>query len=386
MVIQSDDYTHPHPLDPSILREYDIRGIVGETLTADDARVIGLAFGTLMQRDNYSTVAVGYDGRLSSPVLEDALVGGLIAAGMDVRRIGLGPTPMLYFTVVFHGLDAGIMVTGSHNPPEYNGFKLLNRDRRFYGDMIREIGRVAAAGEFFEGTGQESRLDVVWPYTTEVAEAFNVSQSDLSIVWDAGNGAAGEILWRLKSILPGQHTLLFDEVDGRFPNHHPDPTVPENLTTLIETVRQVGADVGIAFDGDGDRIGVVDADGDIVWGDQLLAIFAEPILQDRPGATIITDVKASQTVIDHIRDLGGNPLMWETGHSLIKEKMDETGSPLAGEMSGHMFFADEYLGCASFHNRKSHLLSCEALCPWSTIPPRSGFPATMRTSSGLSKT
>ncbi len=344
MVVQSVDSTRPHRLDPSILREYDIRGVVGETLSTEDAHSIGLAFGTLMQRDNYSTVAVGYDGRLSSPELEDALVSGLTATGMDVRRIGLGPTPMLYFAVVFHGLDAGIMVTGSHNPPEFNGFKLLNRDRRFYGDMIREIGRVAAGGEFFEGLGCESKIDVTWPYTTEVADAFNAHQSDLSVVWDAGNGAAGEILWRLKAILPGQHTLLFDEVDGRFPNHHPDPTVPENLTTLIETVRQIGADVGIAFDGDGDRIGVVDAEGEIVWGDQLLAIFAEPILRDRPGATIIADVKASQTVIDRIRDLGGNPLMWKTGHSLIKEKLDETGSPLAGEMSGHMFFADEYFG------------------------------------------
>lgn len=344
MAIQSVDSEPPHHFDSSILREYDIRGVVGETLSVDDARAVGCAFGTLMHRDNYSSVAVGYDGRLSSPELEEALVSGLVATGMNVRRIGLGPTPMLYFAVAFHDLDAGIMVTGSHNPAEYNGFKLLNRDRRFHGDMIQEIGRVAAAGQFFEGAGSATNLDVTWPYTTEVSEAFKATQSDLNVVWDAGNGAAGEILWRLKAILPGQHTLLFDEVDGLFPNHHPDPTVPENLTSLIESVRQTGADVGIAFDGDGDRIGVVDAGGEIVWGDQLLAIFAEQILRDRPGATIITDVKASQTVIDHIRDHGGNPLMWKTGHSLIKEKMDETGSPLAGEMSGHMFFADEYFG------------------------------------------
>jgi phosphomannomutase len=333
----------PYHFHPTVLREYDIRGVIGKTLSAADAKAIGQAFGSIAARQGARSVAIGYDGRLSSPELEAACVEGLQSVGLHVVRIGLGPTPMLYFTVRHFKLDAGVMITGSHNPPDYNGFKMMMGKAPVYGAQIQEIGRVAAAGDFIEGQGGQEKRDVIDVYVDRLLADYD-GETPLHAVWDAGNGATGEVLRRLVKKLPGQHSLLFDAIDGQFPNHHPDPTVPENLEDLIHKVKADGAALGIAFDGDGDRIGAVDEQGRIVWGDQLVAIYANDVLRTHPGATIIADVKASQTLFDEIARLGGTPLMWKTGHSLLKAKMAETGSPLAGEMSGHIFFADKYYG------------------------------------------
>ncbi|MFV3074026.1 phosphoglucomutase/phosphomannomutase PgmG [Niveispirillum fermenti] len=335
--------TLAHKFHPTVLREYDIRGIIGKTLTPDDARAIGRGFGTMVVRGGGSKVAIGFDGRLSSPELEAAAVEGLKSTGLHVVRIGLGPTPMLYFTVRHLKLDAGVMITGSHNPPDYNGFKMMLGKGPVYGSQIQEIGQIAAAGDFATGDGTDETIDIQDTYVDRLAQDYD-GTADLNVVWDNGNGAAGEILRRLVKKLPGTHTLLFDQIDGTFPNHHPDPTIPENLEDVIHKVADRKADLGIAFDGDADRIGAVDERGRIVWGDQLVAIYSKDVLEAFPGATIIADVKASQTLFDQIAKLGGKPLMWKTGHSLLKAKMAETGSPLAGEMSGHIFFADKYYG------------------------------------------
>ncbi len=329
-------------LHPTVLREYDIRGTVGETLGPDDARAVGRSFGTLVRRAGGQRVAVGRDGRLSSPELAAAAVEGLRASGAEVVDIGLGPTPMLYFAVHALPADGGLMVTGSHNPPAYNGFKMTLRDRPVWGADIRTLGAWAAAGDWEEGAGALAQADVRDRYVARLLE--DVALPALRVGWDAGNGAAGEILERLLPRLPGAHEALYTVVDGRFPHHHPDPTVEANLADLKALVRGAGLDLGLAFDGDGDRIGAVDGQGRVVWGDQLLMILAEPVLADLPGATIIADVKASQTLFDRVAALGGRPLMWKTGHSLIKAKMKETGAPLAGEMSGHIFFAHRWYG------------------------------------------
>ncbi len=337
-----------HPFHASILREYDIRGIVGETLSAADAEAIGKAFATMTARKTNKTapkIAVGRDGRMSSPELEAALVAGIRSTGASAVRVGTGPTPMLYYAAAELPVDAGIMVTGSHNPPTHNGFKMVIAGKPVYGEMIKEIGKMAAAGDYASGSGGEESNDVREAYTKKLAAALDGADiSKLKVGWDAGNGAAGEIMARLVKILPGTHKILFEEIDGTFPNHHPDPTEPENLHHLQELVAREKLDLGIAFDGDGDRIGAIDAKGRIIWGDQLLAILGRDVLAKRPGSTIIADVKASQALFDEIAKMGGKPLMWKTGHSLIKVKMAETKSPLAGEMSGHIFFADEYYG------------------------------------------
>jgi len=335
--------TLAHNFHPTVLREYDIRGIIGKTLTTDDARAIGRGFGTMVVRGGGKKVAIGYDGRLSSPDLEAAAVEGLKSVGLHVVRIGLGPTPMLYFTARHLKLDAGMMITGSHNPPDYNGFKMMIGKAPFFGSQILEIGKIAAAGDFEAGEGSEETIDIQDAYVDRLVADYDGTR-DLNVVWDNGNGAAGEILRRLVKKLPGKHTLLFDQIDGTFPNHHPDPTIPENLEDIIHKVAETKADLGIAFDGDADRIGAVDEKGRIVWGDQLVAIYSKDVLANHPGATIIADVKASQSLFDQIAKLGGKPLMWKTGHSLLKAKMAETNSPLAGEMSGHIFFADKYYG------------------------------------------
>jgi len=332
-----------HKFHSSVLRAYDIRGIVNETLHPHDAYILGRIFATTLIREGGKSVAVARDGRVSSPELEAALLRGLMESGADVHQLGLGPTPMLYFGVKRLHLDAGIMVTGSHNPPTHNGFKMVMMDRPFYGDDILALGKLATAGDVVEGKGTLQVHEIKNDYAARIAQDYK-SQIGLEVVWDAGNGAAGAVLKKLTDRLPGQHTLLFADVDGAFPNHHPDPTVPENLKDLQKSVAEKNADVGIAFDGDGDRIGVVDRYGRIVWGDQLLAILARDVLARIPGATIIADVKASQVLFDEVARLGGQPLMWRTGHSLIKAKMKETGAPIAGEMSGHMFFADGYYG------------------------------------------
>ena len=332
-----------HQFDPVALREYDIRGIVGKTLGEADAYAIGRTFGTIIVRSGGKCVAVGFDGRLSSPMLEAALIKGLIESGSDVVRVGLGPTPMLYYAEsVLDGVDGGIQITGSHNPADYNGFKMVQAHGPFYGEDIQRLGAMAAAGDWESGSGTVRSHDIEDAYVARLARDY--PGRAFRIGWDAGNGAAGRVIEKLTRLLPGEHHLLFTEIDGRFPNHHPDPTVEENLADLKTLVADKKLDFGVAFDGDGDRIGAIDGQGRVIWGDQILSILAESVLREEPGATIIADVKASQALYDRIAELGGKPVMWKTGHSLIKVKMKETGSPLAGEMSGHIFFRHGWYG------------------------------------------
>jgi len=331
-----------HQFNPTILREYDIRGIVGDTLTEGDAYALGRTFAAKARDDGARRIAVGRDGRTHSPMLQAALIRGLTEGGIDVVQIGMGPSPMLYFATHYLDVDGGMQVTGSHNPADYNGFKLLLKGRSVFGAEIQELGERAARGEWSAGDGRIEEVDIREAYADRLLEGF--SGKPYRIGWDAGNGAAGPLLDMLVERLPGQHHVIFSEVDGRFPNHHPDPTVEKNLEDLKTLVEREQLDFGIAFDGDGDRIGAVDGKGRVIWGDQLLMILAEAVLKEQPGATIIADVKASQTLFDRIAELGGNPLMWKTGHSLIKSKMKETGAPLAGEMSGHIFFKHRWYG------------------------------------------
>jgi len=331
-----------HQFNATILREYDIRGIVGDTLTEADAYALGRTYAALARDEGARRIAVGRDGRTHSGMLEAALIRGLNEGGIDAVQIGMGPSPMLYFATHYLDVDGGVQVTGSHNPADYNGFKLLLNGRSVFGEEIQGIGRRAAAGDWSQGDGSIEEVDIREAYIDRLLEGF--SGKPFRIGWDAGNGAAGPILDRLVARLPGQHFAIFTEVDGRFPNHHPDPTVEKNLDDLKRLVADKQLDFGIAFDGDGDRIGAVDGKGRVIWGDQLLMILAEAVLREVPGSTIIADVKASQTLFDRVAEFGGKPLMWKTGHSLIKSKMKETGAPLAGEMSGHIFFKHRWYG------------------------------------------
>jgi phosphomannomutase len=334
-----------HRFDPTVLREYDIRGIVGRTLSRADAFAVGRCFGTVVARGGGRTVAVGYDGRLSSPDLEPALVDGLKACGLEVIRVGRGPTPMLYYAAASLATNGAVMLTGSHNPPDYNGFKMVLEGKPFFGVRIRDLGGMAANRDVVpQASGSVRDIDIRAEYVARLLSDWDGGDRILNVVWDNGNGAAGEVLSHLVKALPGQHTVLFEAIDGHFPNHHPDPTVPKNLEALIAEVKARRADLGIAFDGDADRIGVVDDSGTMMFGDQLLVVLARDVLRERPGATIIADVKASQVLFDEVAKAGGVPLMWKNGHSLIKAKMAELGSPLAGEMSGHTFYADKWYG------------------------------------------
>ncbi len=338
-----------HRFDPTILREYDIRGVVGRDLGPEDAHALGRCFASVVRRSGGGRVAVGYDGRVSSPALEAALVEGLTASGADVVRIGLGPTPMLYYAEASsEDIDGAIQITGSHNPADHNGFKLVLGGRPFFGEDIVRLGDMAAAGNWDEGAARVEVREVLDAYVARIAEGIAGIDPDalstLRIGWDAGNGASGPALERLTAGLPGEHHLLFTEVDGTFPNHHPDPTEEKNLADLKALIAAEGLDFGVAFDGDADRIGVVDGLGRVIWGDQLLGIFAEDLLARMPGATVIADVKASGALFDTILRHGGQPLMWKSGHSHMKAKMRETGAPLAGETSAHLFFADDFYG------------------------------------------
>jgi phosphomannomutase len=332
---------------PSLFREYDIRGIFGQTLFASDAYKIGLAFAELVKEAGGDKVVIGFDGRLSSPTLVEALAGGLVAGGVKVTDIGRGPTPMLYYANHHLVADGAIMVTGSHNPPDHNGFKMMLTNKPFFGPQIKRLGAMmigmADPVSLAPLAGSVARQSVFDSYVARLLKDFRAG-SDLTIVWDPGNGATGEVAVALTAKLPGRHILINETIDGTFPNHHPDPTDPHTLTQLIERVAAEKADLGIAFDGDGDRIGVVDGLGRILWGDQILVLLAEEVLAERPGSVIMADVKASQALFDQIAAMGGQPLMWKTGHSLIKTKMAEIGAPLAGEMSGHIFFGDRYYG------------------------------------------
>ena len=333
-----------HRFDPTILREYDIRGIVGKTLFPADARALGRVFAQTLSETGGHRVAVGYDGRLTSPELEAALVEGLAESGVDVVRIGRGPTPMLYFASATLGVDGGLMVTGSHNPPDHNGFKLVLGGKAFFGDAIQKLGALAGAlGPAAGPRGRVEQQSVFADYVARLAQDYDAA-SGLRVAWDCGNGATGEVVAALVRKLPGTHVPLNETIDGTFPAHHPDQTVPENLVQLQQTVAAENCDLGIGFDGDGDRIGVVDARGRILWGDQLLLILARDVLSRNPGAPILADVKSSQVLFDEIARAGGKPVMMATGHSLIKAALATTGAPLAGEMSGHIFFAERYYG------------------------------------------
>ena len=373
-----------HRFDPTVLREYDIRGIIGETLGPDDARAIGRGFATLLRRAGGKTVAVGYDGRVGSPMLEPALCEGLTASGCHVVRVGMGPTPMLYYAEAsMEQVDGGIQITGSHNPANYNGFKMVFQHRPFFGEDIQAIGRLAAAGEWLDGTGTVETREILEDYVDRLLAGLAGIPDDrlagLRVGWDAGNGAAGPALEALVARLPGQHFTLYTEVDGNFPNHHPDPTVPENLEDLRRLVAEKNLDFGIAFDGDGDRIGAIDGEGRIIWGDQLMMIYSEDLLRDLPGATVIADVKASRALFERIAELGGKPLMWKTGHSLIKSTMKETHAPLAGEMSGHIFFADTYYGFDDALYAAVRLIAASAQLGRSVTELRGAMPAMVNT-------
>jgi len=366
-----------HRFDPTSLREYDIRGIVGKTLGADDARAIGRGFATLVRRAGGTRVAVGRDGRVSSEMLEAALVEGLTASGVDVVRIGLGPTPMLYYAEATLEVDGGIQITGSHNPADYNGFKMVLQHKPFFGEQIQQLGQMAADGEWEEGEGTVSDADIEDAYVGRLLAGY--SGGTFRIGWDAGNGAAGRVIEKLVQQLPGEHHTLFTDIDGNFPNHHPDPTEEKNLADLKRLVAEKNLDFGLAFDGDGDRVGAIDGQGRVVWGDQLLSILAVPVLRKEPGATIIADVKASQMLYDRIEELGGKPLMWKTGHSLVKTKMKETSAPLAGEMSGHIFFAQDYYGFDDAQYAAVQLINAVHVTGQSMTELRSAMPALVNT-------
>ena len=330
-------------LKRAIFREYDIRGIADTELLSPDIEQLGLGLGTYLRRYSGNRINLGRDCRLSSSRLRDALMKGLLASGCQVTDIGTVPTPVLYYSAQHLHADGAIMITGSHNPPEYNGFKTVCGQHTLHGESIQEVRRIIERQDFERGEGSETTADVVTPYIDEIASQFHFERR-IKVVADAGNGTAGPVIHRIFEKLGVDATELYFEMDGVFPNHHPDPTIPANLRDLIDKVEEKGADLGIAFDGDSDRIGAVDENGRIIYGDMLMLIFGREILGRKPGSTIIGEVKSSQLMYDELNRLGGKAIMYKTGHSLIKAKMKEENAELAGEMSGHMFFADRYYG------------------------------------------
>ncbi len=330
-------------LKHTIFREYDIRGIADRDLLTPDIIDLGKAIGTYMIRRTGRKINLGRDCRLSGPRLHDALLEGLLSTGAQVTDIGVIPTPLLYYSVYKFGAEAGVMITGSHNPSDYNGFKMMAGKAAVYGQDIQDIYNLIATQDFEKGEGTVVNADIITPYVEEIPQQFNW-QRKVKVVFDAGNGTAGPALHRLLQKLNVEPIEMYFEMDGHFPNHHPDPTVEENLDHLKKAVIEHKAELGIAFDGDSDRIGAVDENGTVVWGDQLMLIYAKEILSRKPGSTFIGEVKCSQLMYDGIAQLGGNPIMYKTGHSLIKTKMKEEHAELAGEMSGHIFFADRYYG------------------------------------------
>ena len=331
-------------MNPNIFREYDIRGIVGEQLTTDAVAVLGKAIGTFFARNGAKRIAIGYDARVSSPEFCRLLTEGFNASGCDVVLIGMVPTPVLYYTVFTRDVDGGVMITGSHNPPDHNGFKICLGKSTIFGSQIQEIKAIAFGGEFADGTGSVESIEILDEYCREIVSRVSLGGRKLKAVVDGGNGMGGVTGVPVYRELGIDLVELFTEPDSTFPNHHPDPTVTENLQDTIRAVRESGADLGIAWDGDGDRIGVVDETGRIIWGDELMVLLSRSILETTPGATIIAEVKCSQNLFDDIAKHGGVPIMWKAGHSIIKAKMKETHAALAGEMSGHIFFADRFYG------------------------------------------
>jgi len=330
-------------INPQIFREYDIRGVVDKDLTTDVVRRLGQGFGTHMVKLGLKKLAVGRDGRLSSKAFSEELIQGLMSTGCDVVDIGICPTPVYYFSLFHLNKDGGMMVTGSHNPPEFNGFKVSVGKATIFGEEIQNLRRLIEKGEFAVGRGNLSEIEIIRSYQNYVQENVRLNKK-IRVVIDAGNGTAGVVAGPLLRDLGSEVEEIYCEIDGRFPNHFPDPTIPKNLEDLIDRVKKIRADVGIGYDGDGDRIGVVDDMGNIIWGDQLMILFSREILKERKGTTFVAEVKCSQTLFDDIEKHGGKAIMWKTGHSLIEEKMREEKAVLGGEMSGHIFFADRYFG------------------------------------------
>lgn len=329
----------------ALFREYDLRGIVGTELTENLAERLGRAYSTYVSTRGVSTISVGRDGRLSSPALHKALLKGLLAGGLDVIDIGICPSPLVYFSLFTLPVGGGIMITGSHNSAEYNGFKICIGNTAIHGEEIQELRRVMEKGAFVSGRGRLSEYPIIPDYLAYIQQNFShVRANRLHVVIDSGNGAAALVAQQALELLGCKVTGLYCDLDGRFPNHHPDPTVLENLYDLMQAVKEHGADVGIGYDGDADRIGTVDEQGHVLWGDRLLVLYSRDILAVKPGSTIISEVKASQSLYDDIAKRGGRAIMWKTGHSLMKAKMKDEAAVLAGEMSGHMFFADRYFG------------------------------------------
>ena len=328
-----------------LFREYDLRGIVGNELTEDLAERLGRAYSTHVSGHGVKAISVGRDGRLSSPALHKALLKGLLAGGLDVIDIGICPSPLVYFSLFTLPVHGGIMITGSHNAAEYNGFKICVGKTAIHGEEIQALRRVMEKGAFVSGRGRLSEHPIIPDYLAYIQQHFSHVQANrLHVVIDSGNGAASLVAKQALELLGCKVTGLYCDLDGRFPNHHPDPTVLENLSDLMQAVKEHGADVGIGYDGDADRIGAVDEQGHVLWGDRLLVLYSRDILAVKPGSTIISEVKASQSLYDDIAKRGGRAIMWKTGHSLMKAKMKEEAAVLAGEMSGHMFFADRYFG------------------------------------------
>jgi phosphomannomutase / phosphoglucomutase len=331
-------------MNQNIFREYDIRGIVGEDLTDETVSALGLAIGTFLQQNGAKRIAIGYDARKSSPGFCDLLTKGLNKTGCDVVLIGMVPTPVLYHTLFTKDVDGGVMITGSHNPPNHNGFKISLGKASLFGKQIQEIKQIALSGKFSTGSGTTTTIEVLDGYCRDIVSKVSLGPRKLKAVIDAGNGMGGVTAVPVYESLRIDMVKLFIDPDSTFPNHHPDPTVTENVQDTIKALRETGADLGIAFDGDGDRIGVVDETGRIIWGDELMVLLSRSILAEKPGSTIIAEVKSSQNLFDDIAKHGGVPVMWKAGHSLIKAKMKETHAALAGEMSGHIFFADRFYG------------------------------------------
>ena len=331
-------------MNHQIFREYDIRGLVGTDLTEETVETLGRAIGTYFKGENVKCVSLGYDARESSPVFCDIFIKAFNQTGLDVLNVGMVPTPLLYYTLFTEDVQAGVMITGSHNPAEFNGFKICLEKSTLHGKQIQEIKKIAISKQFADGSGTVAEKDVLPGYLDFVAENILIGKRKLKVVIDAGNGIGGIVGAPLYKQLGCETIELFIEPDSRFPNHHPDPTVEKNMQDAIAAVKKNQADLAIAFDGDGDRIGVVDEKGNILWGDELMTIFSRSILEKTPGATIIAEVKCSQRLFDDIEKLGGNAVMSKVGHSLIKTKMKQTDAALAGEMSGHIFFADRFFG------------------------------------------
>jgi phosphomannomutase len=331
-----------HKIDLSIVREYDIRGIYGKKLFPEDAEIIGKALGTKALINGSNVINLGYDGRLSSPILKEKMIAGIISTGCNVNNLGLVPSPVLYFSNYELNIDYGIVITASHNPKEYNGFKIHSKKERFYGKDLIEFARFANSHNFKIGQGVINEIDIIPSYFKKLTrELQGIATTNLKIAWDPACGAAAALISDLTKLIPAKHFLINAEIDGNFPAHEPDPTIEKNLTQLQEIVRKNNCDLGIAFDGDADRIGVVDNEGEVLWGDQLVTVYAKDILKTAKNAKIIADVKASNIFQKKIHEYGGVPIIWKTGHSLIKAKMQEENALLAGEMSGHIFFNDQ---------------------------------------------